>query len=166
MHTTCSLSILLKSHHATDKDRSTSTTCSSSSSSSSNYNSDACIGHYAATTTITGVEYYANERPWCHCGTLDMAVPCATQNEVDEADADAIVAAGAKLVVEGANMPCTPNAIAFFHASKVVFGPAKAVNAGTRGLEDAICREHFLGNVVPLAAIAVLCFGTVLSVFF
>lgn len=65
-----------------------------------------------------------------------MAAPCATQNEVDESDAQALVDAGCKLLVEGANMPCTPEAVAVFHAKEVVFGPAKAVNAGRQGSRD------------------------------
>ena len=63
-------------------------------------------------------------------GQVDVAAPCATQNEVDESDAWALVAAGCALVVEGANMPSTPEAVQVFHKNNVLFGPAKAVNAG------------------------------------
>jgi glutamate dehydrogenase (NADP+) len=60
----------------------------------------------------------------------DLAFPCATQNELHERDAKALVANGVSAVVEGANMPTTPNAIALFAENGVAFGPAKAANAG------------------------------------
>ena len=59
-----------------------------------------------------------------------VALPCATQNELDEAAATTMVKAGVKLVAEGANMPCTPGAVAVFQKAGVLFGPAKAANAG------------------------------------
>ncbi len=60
----------------------------------------------------------------------DIALPCATQNEINEASAKALVAGGCKAVAEGANMPSTPEAIEVFQSSGVLFGPAKAANAG------------------------------------
>jgi len=60
----------------------------------------------------------------------DIALPCATQNELDGESAAALIANGVKLVCEGANMPCTPDAIAAFQKAGVGFGPAKAANAG------------------------------------
>ncbi len=60
----------------------------------------------------------------------DIALPCATQNEIDEDDAKALVANGVMAVGEGANMPSTPEAIAVFQNAGVLFGPAKAANAG------------------------------------
>ena len=60
----------------------------------------------------------------------DIALPCATQNEIDEASAKALVANGVKAVAEGANMPSTPEAIEVFQSNGVLFGPAKAANAG------------------------------------
>ncbi len=68
----------------------------------------------------------------------DIALPCATQNELDGAAADALIANGVIAVAEGANMPSTPDAVAKFLAAGVMFGPAKAANAGgvaTSGLE-------------------------------
>ncbi len=68
----------------------------------------------------------------------DIALPCATQNEIDGESAKALVANGVKLVAEGANMPSTPEAIETFLSSGILFGPAKAANAGgvaTSGLE-------------------------------
>ncbi len=60
----------------------------------------------------------------------DIAMPCATQNELDEDDAKALIDNKVLAVVEGANMPCTPKAIKAFSKAKVLFGPGKAANAG------------------------------------
>ncbi len=68
----------------------------------------------------------------------DIALPCATQNELDGAAAKALIANGVIAVAEGANMPSTPEAVEAFQAAGVLFGPAKAANAGgvaTSGLE-------------------------------
>ena len=81
-------------------------------------------------------QYFPGERPWgVPC---DIALPCATQNEIDKADAEKLVAGGCKAVVEGANMPSTPEAIAVFQTNKLLYSPGKASNAGgvaTSGLE-------------------------------
>ncbi len=75
-----------------------------------------------------GVEYHAGERPWgVKC---DVAMPCATQNEVSEEDARKLVANGCIAVSEGANMPSTPEAVMVFHEHKILFAPGKAANAG------------------------------------
>ncbi|MBC9958384.1 NADP-specific glutamate dehydrogenase [Yimella sp. cx-51] len=60
----------------------------------------------------------------------DVALPCATQNELNETHAKTLVSNGVRLVAEGANMPCTPDAIKVFQAGDVLFGPGKASNAG------------------------------------
>lgn len=68
----------------------------------------------------------------------DIALPCATQNEIDKDSAEKLIANGVKAVAEGANMPSTPEAIAAFQKAGILFGPAKAANAGgvaTSGLE-------------------------------
>jgi glutamate dehydrogenase (NADP+) len=70
----------------------------------------------------------------------DIALPCATQNELDEKAAKKLVKNGCIAVAEGANMPCTPEAVKVFLAGKVLYGPGKAANAGgvaTSGLEMA-----------------------------
>jgi len=70
----------------------------------------------------------------------DIAMPCATQNELDGAAAEALVANGVIAVAEGANMPCTPEAVTVFQSRGVLFAPAKAANAGgvaTSALEMA-----------------------------
>jgi glutamate dehydrogenase (NADP+) len=60
----------------------------------------------------------------------DIALPCATQNELDEEAAKKLLANGCIAVGEGANMPCTPGAVEVFHKNGILFGPAKAANAG------------------------------------
>ena len=83
-----------------------------------------------------GVEYLEGERPWgikCDC-----AFPCATQNEISGDDAKTLLKNGCYVVTEGANMPSTPEAIEQFITNKILYGPAKAANAGgvaTSGLE-------------------------------
>lgn len=80
--------------------------------------------------------YVEGERPWnVKC---DIALPCATQNELNGEEAKMLVDNGCICVGEGANMPCTPEAIAVFHNAKILFSPGKASNAGgvaTSGLE-------------------------------
>ena len=80
--------------------------------------------------------YYAGQRPWgVKC---DIAMPCATQNELDGEDARKLLANGVKVVAEVSNMGCRPEAIDAFIAAKIPYGPGKAVNAGgvaTSGLE-------------------------------
>lgn len=69
---------------------------------------------------------------------VDVALPCATQNELNGEEAERLVAGGCLAVAEGANMPCTPEAIQIFQSSGVLFAPGKASNAGgvaTSGLE-------------------------------
>jgi glutamate dehydrogenase (NADP+) len=69
---------------------------------------------------------------------VDIALPCATQNEIDEANAEALVKNGCVCVAEGANMPSSPEAVHVFHNNKILYGPGKAANAGgvaTSGLE-------------------------------
>ncbi len=75
-----------------------------------------------------GVEYHEGQRPWgIKC---DVALPCATQNELNGEEAKVLVNNGCICVAEGANMPCTPEAVTVFHENKVLFAPGKASNAG------------------------------------
>ncbi|MFI3267329.1 MAG: NADP-specific glutamate dehydrogenase [Rikenellaceae bacterium] len=81
-------------------------------------------------------KYFPNERPWgIKC---DIALPCATQNELDGENAKTLLENGCICVAEGANMPSTPEAIAAFQGAKILYAPGKASNAGgvaTSGLE-------------------------------
>jgi len=83
-----------------------------------------------------GCQYVEGQRPWgVHC---DVALPCATQNEVDASDAKKLLANGCVCVAEGANMPSTIEAVEAFQAAKILYAPGKASNAGgvaTSGLE-------------------------------
>ncbi len=83
-----------------------------------------------------GVEFHEGKHPWeVKC---DIALPCATQNELNAEDAENLVKNGCFCVSEGANMPCTPEAIEILQKNKVLYGPGKAANAGgvaTSGLE-------------------------------
>lgn len=93
------------------------------------------IKEYAA--KFTGAKYYEGQRPW-QLAKCDVAMPCATQNELDLDDAKALVAGGCFCVCEGANMPTTLDATTYFLGNKVMFSPGKASNAGgvaTSGLE-------------------------------
>ena len=75
-----------------------------------------------------GVRYFPGERPWgIKC---DVAMPCATQNEINEDEAKVLVTNGCFCVSEGANMPSTPEAVMIFEKNKLLFAPGKASNAG------------------------------------
>ena len=73
-------------------------------------------------------KFFAGKRPWEQ--KVDVALPCAIQNELNLDDAKALVSNGVICVSEGANMPSTPEAIEHFLDSKILFGPGKAANAG------------------------------------
>ena len=83
-----------------------------------------------------GLQYFENQKPWgVKC---DIALPCATQNELDGKDAATLLANGAICVAEGANMPSTLEAVEAFLKAKILYAPGKASNAGgvaTSGLE-------------------------------
>jgi glutamate dehydrogenase (NADP+) len=87
---------------------------------------------------FSGASYHEGKRPW---GVpVDLAFPCATQNELNGEDAKALIENGIRGVAEGANMPSTVDAVNAFLAARVHFGPAKAANAGgvaVSGLEQS-----------------------------
>ena len=89
-----------------------------------------------------GVEYTESKPEPNHnelwSTNVDVALPCATQNEINDAEAQMLVEHGVIAVAEGANMPCTPGAVEIFHENGILFAPGKASNAGgvaTSGLE-------------------------------
>lgn len=84
------------------------------------------ISEYAARRP--SARFVEGARPWEV--EVDIAIPSATQNELDEDDARALIAGGVRAVAEGANMPSTPGAVAAFQEAGVLFGPGKAANAG------------------------------------
>mgnify|MGYP000278716370 FL=1 len=83
-------------------------------------------------------KFYKNQTPWdIPC---EIALPCATQNELNEKNAKSLINNGCVCISEGANMPCTPEAISVFRKNKVLYAPGKASNAGgvaVSGLEMA-----------------------------
>ena len=80
------------------------------------------------TNYVPSAKYFEGKGIWTI--PCDIALPCATQNELNEDDANALIKNGCFAVAEGANMPSTPGAIAAFQKAGVLFGPAKAANAG------------------------------------
>lgn len=84
-----------------------------------------------------GCNYYEGKRPW-GLAKADVALPCATQNELNLSEAKALVENGCHCITEGANMPTEPEAVEYFIENKILFAPGKAANAGgvaTSGLE-------------------------------
>ncbi len=94
-----------------------------------------------------GCKYMEGKRPWeVPC---DVALPCATQNELDKKDAEMLIKNNCICVAEGANMPSTPEAVALFDKAKLLFAPGKAANAGgvaTSGLEMT---QNYMGLAWP-----------------
>ena len=83
-------------------------------------------------------KFIKSSKPWSI--SCDIALPCATQNELNENDADQLIKNGCTCIGEGANMPCTPKAIQKFHSHRILYAPGKASNAGgvaVSGLEMA-----------------------------
>ena len=96
---------------------------------------------------LTGYNYIGGARPWLHVGDVDVALPCATQNEVSGEEAEGLIKAKVKFIAEGSNMGCTQEAIDIFEAHRktnkgdaIWYAPGKAANAGgvaVSGLEMA-----------------------------
>lgn len=74
--------------------------------------------------------YFEGKSVWSYSDTYDIALPCATQNEISAEYAEVLVKSGAKIVAEGANMPSTLDAVAIFEKNGIVYCPGKAANAG------------------------------------
>ncbi len=95
-------------------------------------------GRLAEYQETWGGDYLEDGKPWgVEC---DLAFPCATQNELEESDAKALVDGGCRLLAEGANMPCIPEAVARLTEAGVLYAPGKAANAGgvaVSGLEQS-----------------------------
>jgi glutamate dehydrogenase (NADP+) len=100
-----------------------------------------------ALTDFSAGDKFKWQRPWVHVGKVDVALPCATQNEVSEDEAKALVSAGALIVAEGSNMGCTQEAVDYMEAQRQTgkgksawYAPGKASNCGgvaVSGLEMA-----------------------------
>lgn len=79
-------------------------------------------------TNKFGLEFFEGKKPWER--KVDIVIPCAIQNELNLDDAKEILANQVKIVCEGANMPCTPEAIELFEENNILYAPGKAANAG------------------------------------
>ena len=90
-----------------------------------------------------GCEYYDNKKPW-HV-PCDIALPCATQNEIKEADAQNLLDNDVQLVAEGANMPCTDKAAKLFRNADILYAPGKACNAGGVAVSGLEISQNALG---------------------
>lgn len=100
-----------------------------------------------ANSSDNNLKYIDGARPWKHVGKVDVVLPSATQNEVSEDEAEALISAGAKFIAEGSNMGCTQEAIDLFEKARkekkgeaIWYAPGKAANAGgvaVSGLEMA-----------------------------
>ncbi len=89
------------------------------------------------TFEFPNAQFFEGKRPWEQ--KADIAMPCAIQNELNEEDAKNLVKNGVIAISEGANMPCTPEAVEVIQEAKILYGPGKAANAGgvsTSGLEQ------------------------------
>ncbi len=89
------------------------------------------------TYEFPNAQFFEGKRPWEQ--KADIAMPCAIQNELNEEDAKNLVKNGVIAISEGANMPCTPEAVEIIQEAKILYGPGKAANAGgvsTSGLEQ------------------------------
>ena len=104
---------------------------------------------------IEGAKFFPKARPWQVVDKVDCAFPCSRQNELDGKDAEYLVKHGCKQVVEGANMPSTPEAIEVFQSSGILYAPGKAANAGgvaTSGLEMSQNSERMLWSATEVDA--------------
>jgi glutamate dehydrogenase (NADP+) len=87
---------------------------------------------------MDGIEFHKGKKSWELPGDVDVAMPCATQNELGKEDVEKLIKQGLKIVAEGANMPTTPEAYQVIQENDIAFAPGKASNAGgvaTSGLE-------------------------------
>lgn len=89
-------------------------------------------------------KFHAGEKPWQF--VCDIALPCATQNELDEADALELIKNGCICVAEGANMPSTAEAIKVFHDAKIAYAPGKAANAGGVAVSGLEMSQNSIGQ--------------------
>lgn len=100
-------------------------------------------GELAKLEAVNSLQYLAGKKPW-HI-VADIALPCATQNEINLADAMALFQGGVKIIAEGANMPSELAAIEFFIRNNIVFAPAKAVNAGGVAVSGLEMSQNSMG---------------------
>ncbi len=95
-------------------------------------------------STYTSSEFLYGQKPWNL--VCDIALPCATQNELNEDDARALVNNGCQYIAEGANMPSTLGAVKVFHEAKVSYAPGKAANAGGVAVSGLEMSQNWIGE--------------------
>lgn len=98
----------------------------------------------AYTEKYPSATFHANEKPWQF--KCDIALPCATQNELDADDAKTLIKNGCVCVAEGANMPSTAGAIKVFHKAKIAYAPGKAANAGGVAVSGLEMSQNSIGQ--------------------
>ena len=86
-----------------------------------------------------GAQFFPGRKPWEV--KVDIAMPCATQNELDGEDARKLVGNGCRCVAEGANMPSTPEAIRLFQQHRLLYAPGKAATPEASPPRDSRCAE-------------------------
>lgn len=96
------------------------------------------------TSKYSNAEFHQDSKPWRF--KCDIALPCATENELNEADAQTLIDNGCICVAEGANMPSTREAIQIFHKSKIYFAPGKAANAGGVAVSGLEMSQNWIGQ--------------------
>lgn len=95
------------------------------------------------TEKYDSASFHENQKPWQF--KCDIALPCATQNELDEEDAKILIKQGCKIVAEGANMPSTAGAVKLFHKAKIAYAPGKAANAGGVAVSGLEMSQNSIG---------------------
>ncbi|MBK1440390.1 NADP-specific glutamate dehydrogenase [Parapedobacter sp. ISTM3] len=109
-----------------------------------NRNLEAYTARYAG-------EYHAGKKPWQF--TCDIALPCATENELNEQDAELLLKNGCICIAEGANMPCTAEAVEAVLRSDMLYAPGKAANAGGVAVSGLEMSQNRLGQQWPADAV-------------
>lgn len=99
------------------------------------------LGEY---TTRFPAEYHAGKKPWQFA--CDIALPCATQNELDEQDVRQLIKSGCMCIAEGANMPCTELAVKAIMKAKILYAPGKAANAGGVAVSGLEMSQNRIGQ--------------------
>lgn len=96
------------------------------------------------TDRYKSASFHSKSNPWKF--KCDIALPCATQNELNESDALELVRNGCKCVAEGANMPSTAEAVKVFHQAKIIYAPGKAANAGGVAVSGLEMSQNWIGQ--------------------
>ncbi|MEC8063849.1 MAG: NADP-specific glutamate dehydrogenase [Pseudomonadota bacterium] len=102
---------------------------------------------HTITKSYPELTYYPGKKPWSI--SADIAMPCATENEIPASDASQLVKNGVKIVIEGANMPTPPDSIQILRKSKVIYAPGKAANAGGVAVSSLEMTQNNLGYHWP-----------------